>query len=95
MIALLAKSPCDDCADHDSDKCWCKKYEAADGIIAVAVDTIEALRTNAGMKKVPAFVRHELVVDLADTFDNALYELGARLDIAEFKRRATEKERDT
>jgi hypothetical protein len=95
MTPLLKQSPCDDCADVESAKCWCKKYEAADGIISVAVDTIESLRTYDGMKKVPAFVRHELILDLAAAFDNALYELGARLDIAEFKRRATEKERGT
>ena len=95
MNQLLKQSPCEGCEDFESDRCWCRKYEAASAIISVAIDTIESLRKYPSFRKVPAFVRSQLAVELADSLDNALYELGARLDIAEFKRRATEKERDT
>jgi hypothetical protein len=93
MNALLKKSPCDECEDADSAKCWCEKYEAADLIIDLAIESIRALRFGGKSDKLPRRLHDELVITLADAYDNALYELGARLDTTEFTSRIETKER--
>jgi len=95
MNQLLKQSPCDECEDADSDKCWCEKYEAANIVIDLAVESIRALRRGGSADKLPQRLRDELVITLADAYDNALYEIGARLDTTEFTSRIETKERDT
>lgn len=78
---LIKSRKCDEC-EHETDyTCWCGNYTAVDELAELAHECADGI---AKLRHIKHADRKELAECTADVLDNALYVLGAKLDIAAF-----------
>jgi len=75
-VPLLKSMPCEECT-RPPDDCWCREYTAACEIAEHARQSADGI---ASLKHIDDKSRAELASQTADAIDNALYDVGARLD---------------
>ncbi len=77
---LIKSRPCAECT-RDEFECYCEKDTAVDELATLAHECADGI---ARLRHIKAKDRQELAEYTADGLDNALYVLGARLDITAF-----------
>jgi hypothetical protein len=73
---FLKTMPCDECLTVE-DECYCGAYRVACEVAEYARESAAGIR---GLRHITDQSRGELAAQTADAIDNALYDVGARLD---------------